>query len=173
MFNYNYNTYQKQLRRNIQRVSNSNIPTIKNELRLLQRNPYISMHEKHYIKSNIYRNMNQTKKRKLRNFFGQTATATPTTVAAPTTVAPTTVAPTTVAPTTVAPTTVAPTTVAPVTLAQQAPATLAQAAALQQQNTTSTIVQPQSYNQIASAVQGLEAAAGQLLQTAAAQNISG
>lgn len=163
MFNYNYNTYQEQLRRNIQRVSNSNIPTIKNELRLLQRNPYISMHEKHYIKSNIYQNMNPTKKRKLRNFFGQTAT----------TATPTTVAPTTVAPATVAPTTVAPTTLAPVTLAQQAPATLAQAAALQQQNTTSTIVQPQSYNQIASAVQGLEAAAGQLLQTAAAQNISG
>ena len=172
------NEYNKQLNKCARSVSKQNTNNIINEIYNVYRRNDLPDYEKLHVIDTIYDKLSNFKKNKVRNHFGFSQT-TPTTVP-PTTIPPTTVPPTTVPPTTVAPTTVAPTTIAPTTVAvaPSAPSTMApqvsqQVPSTATQTTSGVVVGNQGFNQLASAVQNLEQAAGQLLNTAATQGISG
>lgn len=156
----------------VKRVSKFGSKRIKEELNEMEHSR-LSRYEKDHIINKMYYKLKPIKRKRVFGFnkfhFGNT----PPTTVAPTTVAPTTIAPTTVAPTTVAPTTIAPTTVAPTTQPPTTQPPVTQPPVTQPIQQASIVTSTNPYGQLAGAVQTLEQAAQGLLDTAAAQNISG
>lgn len=166
----------------INRVSSFGSARIKKEIGILERSRRISRKDKDDIINKLFYKLGSRKQKNAFGFtkkdllaFGQTPPVTAAVTVAPTTVpavsAPVTVAtPTSVAaPVSVAtPVSVPASVVVPPTTVPVAPPPVTQAA-----TTGATIVQSNPYGSIAGATQQLEQAAQQLLQTAAAQNISG
>lgn len=167
--------YEKNLNRCVNRVSKSNLPTIKKEISNVVHRPDLPRYEKKFILNKLYNKLDSRKQREIRNYFGQTVAPT-TTTTNPVASASVPVASVSVPAASVSIPAISMPAISIPAASVSVPAVSSVAApvtSIPATTTSATIVQPQSYNQLASAVQNLETAAGQLLQTAAGQNISG
>lgn len=169
--------YKRHLNKTVNQVAKTNVNNIKNEVVDLFYRPDIPNVEKRYVYHTLSHKLTPHKRKQLNRFlFGNTASVPATTVSVPATTASIPATTTSIpAPTTTTTASVSAPVVSVPAASVSAPlaAVSVPATSIAMPGVTGTVVQPQSYNQIAAAVKQLEGAASNLLTTAAGQNITG
>jgi hypothetical protein len=161
--------YKRHLNKTVNQVAKTSVNNIRNEVVDLFYRPDIPSVEKRYVYNKLEHKLTPHKRKQLNRFlFGNTTSVPATTTSVPT--ATTSIPATT---TTTASVSAPVVSVPAASVSAPLAAVSVPATSIAMPGVTGTVVQPQSYNQIAAAVKQLEGAASNLLTTAAGQNITG